>query len=246
MLDGTYKERPNGPGTGRIKFGTESNGGFKNITISNCVFDYCCGLALESVDGADLEDVAISNLTMRDISSAPIYLRLGGRLRGPEGTKVGHLRRVTISNVIVHNAPTSQGVLIAGIPGHDIEDVVLDDIRIDYPGGGTPEMAAIRPDEKVTAYPEPASHGPTPGYGLYARHVNGLTLHDLHFATATDDARPPVYLDAVTDADVSDLAASRGGADVPTFRLKDVQDFTACHVKGVPDTHKDKAEDEKL
>src|SRR5277367_1078544 len=42
MLDGTYKRWPADfkvAPTGRIKCGTESNGGFKNITISNCVFD---------------------------------------------------------------------------------------------------------------------------------------------------------------------------------------------------------------
>ncbi len=60
-----------------MKFGTESNGGFKNITISNVVFEYCRGLALETVDGGLLEDIAISNITMRDISNAPIFLRLG-------------------------------------------------------------------------------------------------------------------------------------------------------------------------
>ena len=69
LLDGTFKkETSNGHGpTGRIKFGTESNGGFVNISISNCVFDYCRGLALETVDGALLEDVTINNITMRDI-----------------------------------------------------------------------------------------------------------------------------------------------------------------------------------
>src|SRR5439155_16024739 len=50
FLDGTYKREYNkyslnGP-TARIKFGTESNGGFKNITISNCVFAYSRGFAL--------------------------------------------------------------------------------------------------------------------------------------------------------------------------------------------------------
>ena len=60
--------------TGRIKFGTESNGGFKNITISNCVFDYCRGIALETVDGGLLEDVTITNITMRDIVNDPIFL----------------------------------------------------------------------------------------------------------------------------------------------------------------------------
>ena len=37
MVSETGRDRT----TGRIKFGTESNGGFKNITISNCVFNYC-------------------------------------------------------------------------------------------------------------------------------------------------------------------------------------------------------------
>ncbi|MBV8114243.1 MAG: right-handed parallel beta-helix repeat-containing protein, partial [Silvibacterium sp.] len=83
MIDGTWKKfDPSAkvPHTGRIKFGTESNGGFKNVTVSNCVFDGCQGLALESVDGALLEDMAITNITMRDLVSAPIFLRLGSRL----------------------------------------------------------------------------------------------------------------------------------------------------------------------
>src|SRR5579863_64993 len=87
LLDATYKKfAPDVrvPHTGRIKFGTESNGGFRNITISNCVFEGCQGLALESVDGALLEDVTVSNISMRDIMSAPIFMRLGKRMRGPD------------------------------------------------------------------------------------------------------------------------------------------------------------------
>ncbi|HEY1872007.1 MAG TPA: glycosyl hydrolase family 28-related protein, partial [Chitinophagaceae bacterium] len=99
MLDGSFKRTENSKPTGRIKFGTESNGGFKNITISNCVFDYCSGLALESVDGALLEDVVINNITMRDVVNDPIFLRLGSRMRGPAGTEVGKMRRIIISNV---------------------------------------------------------------------------------------------------------------------------------------------------
>src|SRR5204863_2756595 len=133
LLDGTFKrEFRNANGqfspTGRIKFGTESNGGFKNITISNCVFDYCRGLALESVDGALLEDVTIDNITMRDIANCPIFLRLGSRMRGPAGPAVGQLRRVIISNVVVYNAEPKYASIISGIPGHDIEDVTLNNI----------------------------------------------------------------------------------------------------------------------
>src|SRR5438270_6642215 len=105
FLDGTYKREYRRTGnnpfspTGRIKFGTESNGGFKNITISNCVFDFSRGFALESVDGALLEDVTVTNVTMRDVA-VPFFLRLGSRARGPkETTTVGALRRIEISNV---------------------------------------------------------------------------------------------------------------------------------------------------
>src|SRR6185295_15092652 len=105
LLDATYKknviEAPDRDGpTGRIKLGTESNGGFRNIAISNIVFDHCRGLALETVDGGPLEDITISNITMRDVKNSPIFLRLGSRMRGRKGIAPGELRRVMISNVV--------------------------------------------------------------------------------------------------------------------------------------------------
>ena len=108
VLDGTFKKfAPENrvPRTGRIKCGTESNGGFINIAISNCVFEGCQGYALESEDGALLEDITITNTTMRDLVSGPIFMRLGSRLRGPkESTKVGTIKRILISNLECYNA----------------------------------------------------------------------------------------------------------------------------------------------
>ena len=93
--------------TGRIKFGTESNGGFSNITISNCVFEGCQGLALETVDGALLEDVTVTNISMRDIMSAPIFMRLGRRMRAPDGMPIGTLKRIIIGNIVCSNSVSS-------------------------------------------------------------------------------------------------------------------------------------------
>src|SRR5437016_758019 len=172
LLDGTYKRAFNNQNgtfspTGRIKFGTESNGGFKNITVSNCVFEFCRGLALETVDGGILEDVTINNITMRDISNSPIFLRLGSRMRGPAGVPVGVLRRVMISNIMCSNAASGLSSIISGIPGHDIEDVRLSDIYIQHQGGGSKESAAIQPPETEDKYPEPTMFGPTmPGHGF--------------------------------------------------------------------------------
>jgi polygalacturonase len=248
-LDGTfkreYKKYSHNTTTGRIKFGTESNGGFKNVTISNCVFDYSRGLALETVDGGLLEDVTISNITMRDIVNAPIYLRLGARLRGPDGAAVGKLRRVTISNVVIHNARSEQGVIIAGIPDHPIEDVVLDNVRIDYVGGGTPEMASAVFKNDIKDYPEPHNHGVTPAYGLFAQHVRGLDVRNFRVSVASEDARPPIILEHASGVDFSNVAAQRGPS-VPTFLLKNVEQLTTHRVKGVPDLQKDQVAEEKL
>ncbi|MDB5455133.1 MAG: hypothetical protein JWP92_718, partial [Caulobacter sp.] len=72
VIDGTWKTMPPGfHGYGRIKLGTESNGGFKNVTITNCVFDHCYGIALETMDGALTEDITISNITMRGLGFPP-------------------------------------------------------------------------------------------------------------------------------------------------------------------------------
>ena len=147
VLDGTYGRTAvaapdrDGP-TGRIKLGTESNGGFRNITISNIVFARSRGLALETVDGAALEDVTVSNVTMRDVSNAPFFLRLAGRMRGPAGTPVGTLRRVSISNVTVYDADPRYASIIAGVPGHPVEDVRFSNVRIWYRGGLSLDVAA--------------------------------------------------------------------------------------------------------
>jgi polygalacturonase len=230
LLDGTFKRdyrAANGTfsPTGRIKFGTESNGGFKNITIDNCVFDYSRGLALESVDGALLEDVTISNITMRDISNCPIFLRLGSRMRGPSGPPVGELRRVKISNIVVYNAEPRYASLISGIPGHDIEDVTLQNIRIYYRGGGTKQQAALQPPEKETDYPEPAMFGEIPAYGFFIRHVRGLEMNNISVSYLKDDARAPFIINDGKSIELRNIKAAHA-AGIPTFILGDIENFS--------------------
>ncbi len=208
VLDGTFKkfdgttDNKKIGGTGRIKCGTESNGGFINITISNCVFEGCQGLALETVDGALLEDITVSNITMRDIISCPIFMRLGARLRGPKGavgtnqsTVVGNLRRVLISNITSYNTAGRFGSNITGIPGYAVEDIKLSDIYVETTGGGTAEQAKIEVPEKEDAYPEPTMLGTLPTYGFYLRHVNRVEMSHIEVQPKTPDARPAIFLD---------------------------------------------------
>lgn len=238
LLDATYKpiapEKANR--NGRIKFGTESNGGFQNITVTNCVIENCRGIALESVDGGLLEDIAISNISMRDITDVPFFLRLGRRMRGPEGMPVGQLRRVLISNVVVSNADSRQAALITGIPGHYIEDIKFSNIFIQHRGRGTKEAAAITPPENETDYPDPNRFGPMPAHGFFIRHVRGVNMRDIEIKPPDPDSRPAFVLDDVVGADFTQVKLPQGGAG---WSLKDVRDFSVIQSRPFPDTHLD-------
>jgi polygalacturonase len=203
MLDGTFqKSETNKRPFGRIKFGTETNGGFKNITISNCVFNYCKGLAIMTVDGGSIEDVSISNITMRDVVNDPIFIRIGSRLRGPKGTTVGSIKRIKISNLIASNVNPEYVNTIAGIAGHAIEDVELSNVSFYYKGGGEKGDFAKFIPENDGGYPEPGLFGKDlPVYGLFVRHANNLSLNNVNFYYLNEDARMPILFDDVQGAD---------------------------------------------
>ncbi len=215
MLDGTRRKTQQlAPDrdrvTGRIKLGTESNGGYRDILIEDCSFTHCRGLALEAVDGGVMEHVVARRLTMRDITTAPIFLRLGDRRRGPPGTGIGAIRNVTISDVDATGIDHRYPAAIAGLVGHPIENVKLANIRLAYNGGGTEADAARHPEEHPSAYPEPSMFGPLPAWGLWVRHARGLTIDGLQLAVSAPDARPPILLEDAPDTAIARTPFWRG------------------------------------
>lgn len=239
LVDGTRKRQSDrvvghGP-TGRIKCGTESNGGFRNITISNCVFEHCRGFALESVDGALMEDITVSNLTMREIFNAPIFVRLGARLRGPEGRAVGTAQRIKIDTVVVHDASAEAGILIVGIPGHTINDLALSNIFIDFAGGGTAADGDRVVPEQIAEYPEPSRFGKLPAWGLYARHVQNLAVDRVEFRSALPDLRPVAWLEDATGVTLDRVTLPRVEAQARLV-LKAVRGLDISRSSGLAET----------
>ena len=198
FLDGRYIPAKVGWGNGRIKLGTESNAGFRNITITGCTFEWSSGLALEVVDRGRMENITVSNLTLRHINHYPIYITTGCRNRGPEEvTDISYAGDITISNVVADDVDSFAGIIVTGMQGTPIRNVTLDNIRIRYRGGG---QASDKPyPEQGTTYPEPRHNGPTPAYGLFARHVDGLSLRNVKFELTAPDGRPEYVLEDVTN-----------------------------------------------
>ena len=240
FLDGTYKKDEantvpdHGVVTGRIKFGTESNGGFKNITISNCTFEFCRGLALETVDGGILEDVTIDNITMKDIQGAPFFLRIGARMRGPQGVPVGVLRRINISNVVIYSENPKYCSMIVGLPGHLVEDVRLSNIHIRIKGGAPKEQALLQVEEHEKSYPDPQEFGDMPAYGFFIRHAKNVELDHVELKLENDDFRPAFLLEDVSGATLTNVKATKVG-EVPSLILKNVEDVRIKDCRPVGD-----------
>jgi len=248
LLDGTFKKfTPDFrvPRNGRIKCGTESNGGFKNITISNCVFEGCMGLALESEDGALCEDIAISNISMRDVVNAPLFFRLGSRLRGPrESTKVGTLQRVVVDNLVSYNTGAHISSILSGIPGNAIQDVKLSNIYIQHLGGASADMAKIVLPENAEKYPDPHMFGTdTPSQGFYLRHIDRLEMSHVEVQPAQPDQRPAFYLEGVNRADFIAVTAPTSPA---AFQLNKVTDLRILLSRAAKDTQLDTADNKTV
>ncbi len=175
VVDGTWKKSARARGNGRIKCGTESNGGFRNIAITNCVLEGSKGIAIETADGALAEDIAISNITLRDTDDAPLFLRLNRRSRGPAETmRPGTLRRVLISNLVSYNSSSTAAPILSGIPSNLIEDVKINNCY--FANAGLPTALAAAPSRSPTgapsrypktktAIPTPAASAPRPPKG---------------------------------------------------------------------------------
>lgn len=208
FLDETYIPEKVNWVCGRIKLGTESNGGYRNIAISNCTMMYSSGLAFEEVDQGRMENIAVSNITMNHVHHYPIYITTGCRNRGPkEVTSPSYGGDIMISNVIADDADSLAGIIVTGMKEEPLRNIRLHNIQIRYRGGGTSDLSKKEYREQGTNYPEPRWAGPTPAYGLYARHVDGLTVRGLYLETIRPDYRHVVILDDVKNADIQDLTA---------------------------------------
>ena len=258
LMDGTFKtefkdEAPDAKHsiTGRFKMGTESNGGFRNIAVSNCLFEHSRGICIETADGGVIEDVVIDNITMRDVTDTPFFIRLNARMRGPEGTPVGVCRRITFSNINVYDVggrpkfPEVGAGMVMGIPGYYIEDLTLSHIRIYYRGGTSKEAIEKEVPQNIDMYPDPYRWHSLPAYGMYFRYVKGLRVSDVVLRYLNLEERPAFVLDDVQGATFYNIDTQKGDG-APQFILKNVTNFTAHQVNGVEDTRIDKTENKEL
>lgn len=208
LLDGSYIPEPVSWVCGRFKLGTESNGGYKNISLSNSTFMYSSGLAFEEVDQGIMENITVSNITMNHVHHYPIYITTGCRNRGPkERTTVSTGCDIMISNMVANDVDSLAGIIVTGMPGEPLRNITLSNIQLQFRGGGRAELAKREYREQGKNYPEPRFAKETPAYGLFARHVDGLEVNNVTFRTMKPEYRPAAMLVDVKNESITNLKA---------------------------------------
>lgn len=188
-----------------FKLGTESNGGCEDILFSNSTIadTRLSGIALECVDGGRLERIQVADITMNGVG-APLFLRLGDRgrpfLAGGDHQPPGTMRRILIRDIQATRA-SAIGCALSGIPGHPIEEVTLENLHLEFEGGGKPAHPPAAVPELAGQYPEHWMFGALPAFGLYCRHMRGLRLRNVRLTTTQPDERPPLVTEDVEGLD---------------------------------------------
>jgi polygalacturonase len=234
LLDGTMKPSPKH--FGRIKFGTESSGGFRNCTVANCTFRGCHGLALEEVDGGLMENITIANLTMMDMPDYAIYITTGKRNRTPGVATASRGRNILISNVIADGVGKMSGIQIMGLPEQPVEGVRIENVRLTSNGGGTAEEAAATPKELGAGYPEPSKLGTLPAYGIYARHVKDLELANITVNFTTNDLRPAAMFADIQGLEIDNFKPQVAPGIKAAVLGEDVKGVTVRNSPALSDT----------
>lgn len=198
-----------------IRIGMSSLGDFENVAVTNCIFRDIddAGLKIQLCEGGVMNNMVFSNLVMQNVPR-PVFMtfnrfRLGvdTPLDTPPMRTMGFMQfsNITIDNSGLAGIPC--GIVLSGVPGHAIENILFSNILFRLPGGdGTRGGSPVELPSFVDVRPEFFVLGDRiPFAGFFARHVRHLTLSGIRFDTVREEERPVIVcmdVDGMTLRDV--------------------------------------------
>jgi hypothetical protein len=207
-----------------IKIGTETSGLFQDIAVSNCaIYDIRRdAISIGSVDGAGIERVNISNITMRNIKGSAIFIRLGQRnrtYRKNTHVNVPYLRDILIENVQGDGISAENGNIIAGTKTIPVQNVRLKDIHLRFEGGGKAVESERELPESEGGYPNGLIFGRLPAYGFYIRYAENIFMQNISLRFARQEERPAIVAEEAVHYTLEGLQAEASAFTPEMIRL---------------------------
>lgn len=241
-----------------IRFGPLSRGNFENITVSNCVFYDCNGggIKLGMYEGAEIRDCVFNNLVMDQVS-APVSIfiatwpEIGSTAPNPATMPVGRIHDLQFRGFQVVTKPGDPGprpdldsaIFLQGHPQSSIENILFEDINVTFSGGGTQAQSSRRDivdmneiDYRKDGYwtDDKSTWGVPPAYGLYARHLKGLTMEDVRFGLANPDRRSALFLSDSEDIRITGFEAACDPIDTAVITARNCIGLMLSEIEALP------------
>ena len=205
-----------------MRFGLASRGDFESVTVSNCTFHDILdsGLKIQMNEGGEMKNMIFSNIIMKNVPR-PIFMTFCQQRAGVDAPKemapMKAMHGFIFENIIVDNRglDKNSAILITGMPNHYITDIQLKNIQITISGGGTKEDAAKKHLKEFTLetmgdwWPEYSKIGTLPASGIFARHIDGLSIDHIYINILNKDARKAVVFDDVLNGSATNVFVNR-------------------------------------
>src|SRR5215470_18028814 len=223
----------------------------ENITISNCVIydTYGCPIKMRCGARSRFENITFSNLILKNVTG-PISIGLDSSRGGAAGATQpvkGIVRNIAFNGIRAtvvaqgrqhedlpwpqkfRPGETRSCIVVNGVKDEFLEGISFHDVHVTYEGGGAAEEATREIPQIAGEYFE---IGTPPAYGIYARNVRGLTLHNVRLEVTAPDLRPAIVFDQVVDAAVNGLSAQGSPQAESLLRFVNTRDalLTATRV----------------
>jgi polygalacturonase len=236
----TVRDSTFGSGATALQIGSETWGNFTNISWSNIkvVNGGKSAIGIQMNDGAVIKNMSYDNITITH-ASFPIFINVTSLLRAP--TKMpGHAENIRISNVTAsglvagnNGTPHNTAIIISGEAEVPNQGIVLEHIKITFPGGGAPTGDPPEGNKLTSgvAY-NPRYITPVPAYGVFVRHARGVELHDVTLGFESADQRPAVIARDVEGLMLDSLTAQKGGSQL---ELEAIKNLTIRASTGLPE-----------
>ncbi len=224
-------------GGSAIKTGTESNGGFKNITVSNCIIKDIpvhAGIELMTVDGGMMQNILIDNIAMENVST-PFFIRLGRRARpyktGQYVAKIDDVKDISLSNISVLNAKLPSSII--GLHSKKISNINITNYTVRYAATQSPVTAFNKVPFEEFDYPAAVEFKNLPAYGIYCRSVEHIVLHNITMYSAENETRPALSFDRVNNLELFSVKAAMKNAGMQMMHFRNTENVTASYCSSV-------------
>lgn len=181
-----------------LKLGTASTGSFKKVLFQNITVQNVdkAAMAVESIDGAEIDDIRFQNIRFQKAGSA-FFVLLGKRA---SSSTVGSIQNISFSDITgdtkhTWGSPIS-GTALGG-KTYSLKNLSFNNVHVSALGGV--DSVPQDPPEYQGQYPDPNLWGDLPASGYFIRHAEGVSFTHSSISLQGSDSRKSFVLRDVSD-----------------------------------------------